>query len=171
MGGISCAAKYTGFSGYKFGLSISEEVNCKVTLTAQVNEDVYIPIIGLDIPFGIGSVTAGVFLVVSINGDLSVFVELNQGLTVEAGMWGPTFFYVPCGFLPYMTSDFFVKFDADFLGHVNGGLGLGPVLCVTLLGEDLVGAELRLARASAAYPTANMWISTWTAFCTPRLRW
>jgi hypothetical protein len=146
VGGVALNADYSAFSGYKFAMTIAEEVNCKLKLTAKLDEEVYIPIVGLNVPLlEVGNVTAGVFLVAGINGDLSISIELNQGLAVEGGIAGPTFAYIPCGYTPYFgVNNFYVNFNAEFLGEVNGTLGLAPCLHVEVLGEELIGAEIRL---------------------------
>jgi hypothetical protein len=68
LGDMSLDGSYSCNSGYSLSLSCTEESFLSIDVGANVNQEVRIPIVGLEIPFGIGHVSGGLFLVAKIDG-------------------------------------------------------------------------------------------------------
>lgn len=153
---IRVDAKYTCFKGYKFAIVAGEEINLKAAATLRMNEVAYLPLCALDIPFGIGHVRGGLYLIIGFNGEARLEVLLNERMTLEGGVRGATFLYVPTGPLPYLLpSNFSVSCDPKFTGEIQAGFYAGPVLSVELAGIDLLAAELRFGAALAVTASAD----------------
>ena len=134
--------EYTGSSGYEFYLRTGEEIYLKAVVTANVHEEIRIPILGVDIDAKVARVTGGLFLIVGLDGQFTLQTEVRQWLMIDkAGVHGGTFFYVPTSFKPlFVLGDTGVDGDASFNGAVNGYIRAGPLLELQLFGFDCAGA-------------------------------
>ncbi len=74
IGDLGLEAKYSGFDGYYFALKIAEEAYLNVDVGININQEIRISISGIDVPFGIGRVTGGVFVVVGLDGNTDIAV-------------------------------------------------------------------------------------------------
>ncbi len=140
IGDMQLTGKYSGFGGYRIGLSFKQEAYLEVALLVKIDKEIRIPIYGFDIGFGIGKVAGGLFIVVDLEGNLRLEVEARAYVANTIGMKGNTAFYVPVTFLPlFEISE--KKFDGDvrILGKIDGALKAGALVEVELFGIKLVG--------------------------------
>ena len=144
-GGVAIAkpeltARYSAFSGYEFALTLAQECYLEITLQANINQEVYIPLFGIDIPFGVGSVTGGVFLVVGINGDFRLHIMAGEYTNTTMGARGGTFCCVPTSVRPIFRHTTETRGDASLSGKINAYVKIGPEAKVRIFGLDLIGA-------------------------------
>lgn len=147
---IGVEARYTGFDGYKFGITAGEEISLDIMAELKMDEEAYIPLCALDIPLGIGHVRAGLYLVMGINGEFTLEMTMGEKLVMAAGVKGATFCYLPSCPVPYLTPVFFdVNCVPDFScdGRLDANMGVGPMLQVELLGYNILAAEIRIGAA------------------------
>lgn len=102
IGDMKLDGRYSGFDGFKVALTLSQEAFMQVDVGVNINKEVRIPIIGIEVPFGIGSVAGGLFVVVSIDGTITIEIQAREWATCSVGVSGGTFLYVPT----YVTPDF-----------------------------------------------------------------
>ncbi|MGE5473952.1 MAG: copper amine oxidase N-terminal domain-containing protein [Ignavibacteriales bacterium] len=145
--------KYTAFKGYKFGLEGAEYFNLKVKLDVKMNKELYIPITGFDIPFAVGNVRAGLFLVVGVNGDVTLVVSGDEGVRVEAGIGGDTSFCIPTSFGPYESHNVYFAAECDPQGQITANTFLTPSIYLRALDMDVIKSELRIG--FKAYANVN----------------
>ncbi|MDD4504065.1 MAG: S-layer homology domain-containing protein, partial [Clostridiaceae bacterium] len=139
---ISVGGDYSGFDGYEFYLKTGEEMYLKAVITSDINEEVVIPVIGIDVNAKVARVYGGLFLVIGLNGQFTLVTEARQWLMIEkAGIRGGTFCYVPTGFKPlFKLGDKGFDVDASFNGAINGYIKAGPMLGLEIFGFETAGA-------------------------------
>lgn len=87
---------YSKNSGYKLVFKTSERVDLRARAFVKLSEEKKIPIWGTEIPVAnIGKCELGVFAVVSVEGEVTLVVDVNQGVDVALGARGGTFYYIP----------------------------------------------------------------------------
>lgn len=139
---ISVDGDYSGFSGYEFYMSTGEEMYLKAVVTAEMKEEVVIPLFGIDVDAKVARVYGGLFLVLGLDGEFTLVAEARQWLMIDkAGIKGGTFCYVPTSFKPlFQLGDKGVDVDASFNGAINGYIKTGPMLGLEIFGWKAAGA-------------------------------
>jgi len=129
---------------YAFYFSVAEEMQLQATMAAELNEEVRIPILGVDIGFDsdIGSIAGGLFIVVGVDGKFTLQVEARQWTKLnKVGLQGDNFFYVPTSIGPLLEfGPCGFDLDSSFNGAIDGYIKGGALLELSLLGFDIVGA-------------------------------
>ncbi|MDV7188577.1 hypothetical protein R3X25_14910 [Lutibacter sp. TH_r2] len=88
--------KYSKNGGYKLVFKTEERIDLKVSSDLKLEHEQLIPIYGFDIPVEkIGNCKVGVFLVIAVNGEVTLVAEVDQGINFVAGIRGGTFWYIP----------------------------------------------------------------------------
>jgi len=141
---IDLTGRYSGFDGYRIALTLKQESYLVVEMSANVHQEVYIPILGLDIPFGIGRISGGIFAVVGLDGSLSLEIEARDYTETTMGVKGGTKFYIPTSVKPIFSQGFTSDGEVDLNGDIDGYLKFGPMVGLELFGFDLVGAGVFL---------------------------
>lgn len=141
---IDLTGSYSGFGGYRIELTLKQESYLSVLLDADVSDEVRIPILGIDVPFGIGRITGGVFAIVGIDGTIKLEIHTRTYTATTLGVRGSTKFYIPTSAHPIFNQTFESDGDVDLAGDIDGYLKFGPMLGIELFGFDLVGAGLFL---------------------------
>ncbi len=141
IGNLGLEAKYSGFDGYYFALKIDEEAYLNVDVGINTNQEIRIPILGIDVPFGIGRVSGGLFVVVGLDGKVTIQMEAREYISSKMGVKGDTFLYAPVSCKPFFNMP--VKSfsgDVQVDGKINGYVKAGALLSLEIFGWDLVGA-------------------------------
>ncbi len=129
---------------YAFWFSVAEEMQLQATVAMDMNEEVRIPILGVDIGFDsdIGSIAGGLFLVVGVDGKFTLEIEARQWVKLDkVGLKGKCAYYVPYTIGPLLkVGDNGFDLDSHFSGAVSGYVKAGALLELSLLGLDIVGA-------------------------------
>lgn len=139
---ISVDGEYSGFDGYEFYMSTGEEIYLKAVVTAEMKEEVVIPLFGIDVDAKVARVYGGLFLVLGLDGQFTLVAEARQWLLIDkAGIRGGTFCYVPTSFKPlFQLGDRGVDVDASFNGAINGYIKSGPMVGLEIFGWKAAGA-------------------------------
>ncbi len=142
---MQVTGRYSRGDGYELSMKLKQESYLIATLDAEVHEEIRVPLFGIDIPFGIGSVYGGIFAIIGMDGSIRLDIEARETTGVKMGVRGGTFLYVPTSFHPIFEPDVpQITGDCGMNGRINGYIKLGPMLGVELLGFDLVGAGVLL---------------------------
>ncbi len=118
-----------GYGSYHFYLATTVETCLVAEMAAIMNEEVVIPLLGLDAGVGnVGNVTAGLFLIVGIDGQFTLQVEARDWCTIEeAGIKGKTVLGIPVTFRPKINATPGASGDAEFFGQVSGYMKAGAL--------------------------------------------
>lgn len=148
---------------YAFWFSVAEEMQLQATVAMEMNEEVRIPILGVDVGFDskIGSIAGGLFLIVGVDGKFTLQMESRQWVKLDkVGLKGKCAYYVPCTIgLLYRVGDNGFDLDAHFNGRMDGYIKAGALLELSLLGLDIVGAGV-FAGMGARSTIAGEYIET-----------
>ena len=141
IGNIKVTARYTCSSGYEFSFAFEQESYIDVKLDINIREELRILLFGIDIPFGIGSVRGGLYLIVNLDASISLkIIEAREHTKTKLGVKGSTFLYVPTGFQPIFENSVDTEGGFELNGQINGSIKIGPMAEITILGINLAGA-------------------------------
>jgi len=88
--------KYSKNSGYRLVFLASEQVDMKIYTSMRLKEEVKTPIWGTEISISdLGKCEVGLFLLTSVEGHVTLAVEIHQGIEMALGAKGGTFWYIP----------------------------------------------------------------------------
>ncbi len=142
---IQMTGRYSCSSGYEISMTLKQECYLVATLDAEVHEEIRVPILGIDIPFVIGSVYGGIFAIIGMDGTIRLDIEARETSACKMGIKGGTFLYVPTSFHPIFEPEPpKISGDCGLNGEINGFIKFGPMLGLSLFGFDLVGAGVLL---------------------------
>ncbi len=144
IGKIELDGKYTWMDGYRIAVTADQEAYLTVELDAEIKEEIMVPLIGISIPFGIGSVHGGLFLIVNIDGTFRLEIKAREYTSLTMGIQGSTFLYLPTSFKPIFDKTVLTDGDVSLNGKLEACLKFGPMLDIELFGFDLVGAGVLL---------------------------
>ncbi|MHB1483505.1 MAG: hypothetical protein ACYCYI_02480 [Saccharofermentanales bacterium] len=143
--GVNLTGRYSGMGGYEISMTLQQECYIIAELDAEIHEEIKIPILGIDIPFGIGEIYGGIFAVIGMDGTVRLGIEARETNSCKMGIEGGTFLYVPTSFHPiFEPTPPIITGDCEMNGKINGYIKVGPMLGLELFGFDLVGAGVLL---------------------------
>ncbi len=157
LGNLGLTGKYSANGGYRLELSVTQEVFLQVQVATDLNQEVRIPILSIDVPFGIGRVSGGLYVVVQINGNITIELQAREWVTVVSGVRGGTFLYVPTSRYPYaeMPSAGFTG-DVAINASIQGVIKAGAMLSLELFGMDMAGAGAFIGTGLKVTGTSEM---------------
>lgn len=140
---LNAEARYSSFHGYRFAVTAKQESYLTASVGISVNQEIRIPLFGINIPFPFGHVSGGMFLIVAMDGDVRMDIQAREYTHCTIGLTGGTFMSCPVSCAPFFTWPAGVfEGDVDVDGPVNGYIKTGALLSLDLLGWDLVGAGI-----------------------------
>ncbi len=132
--------------GYQFYLTVTEELQLQAVVATTITEEIRIPLLGAEINLGkkIGRVGGGLFLIVGVDGKLTIQAEAREWVTLDkVGLKGKCAFYIPVSVGPlFKMGDYGFTLDAMMLGAIDGKAKVGAELGINIFGFDLVGAGI-----------------------------
>jgi hypothetical protein len=88
--------RYSKNDGYKVIFKTEERVNLKTEANVKFAKEYKKPLWGTEIPIeDIGKCDLGVFLLINVDGEISLVLEVNQGMDLALGVRGGTCWYIP----------------------------------------------------------------------------
>ena len=130
--------KYSKFSGYRLEFIASEKFKLHSEAIITIDETFKIPIQEFSIPAQIGKARVGVYLVIDVNGEMRLVFDVDQGLKLNAGVKGGTFFYVPTSINTIFDLDRWCSLSSKFNGYLNAFIGPSAEVELDALGYDLL---------------------------------
>jgi hypothetical protein len=141
IGNMQLNGKYSRFDGYRIALSMAEESYLHVTMKSNIKQEIKIPIMGLGVDLGVGSVSGGVFVIVGVDGDIRLEIGAREYVKASMGVHGGTKFYIPTSVKPlYGLEELKGDGDLAMSGVINGYLKFGPEVGIDIFGFDIAGA-------------------------------
>jgi|GEM_PF-2480884 len=142
----SIVAEYSLFDGYEFGfVDTAQFIELNLMFDVALNEEVYLPVFAVSVPIpGLGSIKIGVYLVVDVNGDITLTVKASEGVMATASVHGGTSFGVPTSFHLSKDYEHYSDAECDPMGNIEAGLYITPLVNLEILDVDVFGAQLRL---------------------------
>lgn len=138
-------AQYTKKNGYKFIFSAGEEANVSAELYAELKKEIKIPLTGFDINSDACKVNVGIFLIIDVNGKITMDYEFKQHLNVRAGLKGGTYYYIPTSVKSVLEKDFgFVTEEFSINAELKGETDISTEVTFNILGKGKVILDIRL---------------------------
>ena len=116
--------RYSKNNGYSLVFKTSERVNLRVKTNIKASNEQKILLWGTEIPVkDIGVCELGVFAVVSISGEVTLVVDVNQGIDLGLGARGGTYYYVPTSIRNASYLNHFCEVDYDVKAKIKAFAG------------------------------------------------
>jgi len=88
--------KYSKNGGYQLVFKTDEQTDLRIYTTMSAKKEIKMPIWGTEIEAGdIGKCELGIFLLINMEGKVTLTAEIHQGIQMELGAKGGTFYYLP----------------------------------------------------------------------------
>lgn len=137
--------KYTKDSGYKFIFFASQKAEVQAELLAQLKKDIKIPLYEFTIPAEGCKITAGFFLVLGVDGSITLEYSVKQSSSVRAGLQGDTFYYMPTSLNTVREVNFaFTPENLSLSSDVKGETSLLAEVAFDILGKGKVVLDNKL---------------------------
>lgn len=132
-------AQYSKNNGYKLLYKAQEKVDLKIESDVKFTSLTRIPLWAFDIPAGkIGNCKLGVFAVIDINGEVTLEVDIDQGINFEVGVQGKTLFYVPRSVSTINNTTSYCNVDYKIEGKLKAFGGVECVAEIKVKGYDIL---------------------------------
>ena len=139
-------ADYSLFHGYEFGfVDAAQFIDLKALLDVKITQEMYCPVFSLDVPIPkLGAVRVGIYLVINVDGNITLTVKAEEGVVASASVYGSTKFGIPTSFHINKGFDSFSGAECDPMGYIHAGVYVTPLVQLEILGVDVFDAQLRL---------------------------
>lgn len=98
--------KYSKNNGYRLVFLASEQVDMKIYTSMKLKEEAKTPVWGTVIEMSdLGKCEIGLFILTTLEGHVTLAVEIHQGIEMAMGASGGTFWYVPTSIRNISTID------------------------------------------------------------------
>ncbi|MBE0667720.1 MAG: hypothetical protein IH593_08610, partial [Bacteroidales bacterium] len=129
--------KYSKNGGYKLVFKTSEQVDLKVYTTVKAKKEIKKPIWGTVIPAGdLGKCELGLFLLINMEGEVTLAFEMHQGLELALGASGGTFYYVPTSINNISSLGQWCEIDYNVMAKMKAFAGLQSTANIKIKGYN-----------------------------------
>ncbi len=136
--------KYTKNNGYKLVFKAGEHIDMKIRSEAKLAHKTSIPIWGYDIPAeNIGNCKVGVFLVITVDGEINLEVHADQGINFASGIKGGTFYYFPKNVKYVNNTTSYCNIDYTISGKIKAFGGIDCIAEMKIKGYDVLKLRIR----------------------------
>jgi len=131
--------KYTKDNGYKFIFFASQKADIQAELIAQLKKEIKIPLYDFTIPAKGCKITIGFFLVLGVDGRISLEYSVEQSASVRAGLQGDTSCYLPTSLNTVKEVSFaFTPKNLSLSSDVKGESSILAEIAFDILGKGKV---------------------------------
>ena len=104
--------KYSKNNGYRLVFLATEQIDMKIYTSMKLKEEAKTPIWGTEIKMSdLGKCEIGLFILCTLEGHVTLAVEIHQGIEMAMGARGSTFWYVPTSIQNVSTIDAWCDID------------------------------------------------------------
>ena len=116
--------KYTKNNGYRLVFLASEQVDMKIYTSMKLKEESKTPIWGTEIEMSdLGKCEIGLFILATLEGHVTLAVEIHQGIEMAMGAKGSTVYYIPTSIKNISTIESWCDIDYDITSQMKAFLG------------------------------------------------
>ncbi len=116
--------KYSKNNGYRLVFLASEQVDMKIYTSMKLKEESKTPIWGTEIEMSdLGKCEVGLFILATLEGHVTLAVEIHQGIEMAMGAKGSTVCYIPTSIKNISTIDSWCDIDYDITSQMKAFLG------------------------------------------------
>jgi hypothetical protein len=110
----------------------------------KLNKDIEVPIFAYPLDFDIGSASVGVFLHCKVNGEISIVVTVDQGVSLDAGINGDSAFYIPYNVNSHFNSDHWFNVTPSIQGRIEASASVRAKANLVVLNKTIAGLYMDL---------------------------
>ncbi|NPV44285.1 MAG: copper amine oxidase N-terminal domain-containing protein [Firmicutes bacterium] len=137
--------KYTKDNGYKLIFFASQNAEVQAELLAELKKDVKIPLYDFTIPAEGCKITVGFFLVLGVDGRITLEYSVTQSSSIRAGLQGDTAYYLPTSIEAVKEVSFaFTPENLSLSADVKGETSLLAEVAFDILGKGKVILDNKL---------------------------
>ena len=139
-------ASYSLSNGYEFGfVDAAQFIDLKALLDVKIKQEMYYPVFAFTVPIPkLGEVDLGVYLVLDVDGNITLTVKAEEGSIASASVYGSTKWGIPTSFHVKKDFDSFSGAECDPMGYIHAGVYITPLVRLEILGVDVFDAQFRL---------------------------
>jgi hypothetical protein len=116
--------KYSKNNGYRLVFLASEQVDMKIYTSMKLHEESKTPIWGTEIEMSdLGKCEIGLFILATLEGHVTLAVEIHQGIEMAMGAQGSTFWYLPTSIRNVSTIDSWCDIGYDITSQMKAFIG------------------------------------------------
>ena len=116
--------KYSKNNGYRLVFLTSEQVDMKIYTSMKLKEESKTPIWGTEIEMSdLGKCEIGLFILATLDGHVTLAVEIHQGIEMAMGAKGSTVCYIPTSIKNISTIESWCDIDYDITSQMKAFLG------------------------------------------------
>ncbi len=116
--------KYTKNNGYRLVFLATEQVDMKIYTSMKLKEEAKTPIWGTVIEMSdLGKCEIGLFILATLEGHVTLAVEIHQGIEMAMGARGNTFWYLPTSIKNVSTIDSWCDIGYDITSQMKAFIG------------------------------------------------
>jgi len=138
-------AEYSKNGGYRFVFHGLQTADVKARLLMDIKKEVKIPITGYKIDSDVCKVNIGVFLVLGVDGEITMECRVSEQFRITAGFRGDTDYYIPTSVKKVCDVDFEINEPEITLdGKVQGLAAVSAEISCKVLGKANVTLTPRI---------------------------
>jgi len=139
-------AEYSLSNGYEFGfVDAAQFIDLKALLDVKIDQEMYCPVFAFTVPIPkLGELDLGVYLVLDVDGNITLTVKAEEGIIASASVYGSTKYGIPTSFHVNKYFDSFFGAECDPMGYIHAGVYITPLVRLEILSVDVFDAQLRL---------------------------
>ena len=116
--------KYSKNNGYRLVFLATEQIDMKIYTSMKLKEEAKTPIWGTEIKMSdLGKCEIGLFILCTMEGHVTLAVEIHQGIEMAMGAKGKTFWYLPTSIQNVSTIDAWCDIDYKFTSQMKAFVG------------------------------------------------
>lgn len=116
--------KYSKNNGYRLVFLASEQTNMKIYTSMKLKEEAKTPVWGTEIKMSdLGKCEIGLFILTTAEGNVTLAVEIHQGIEMAMGASGGTFWYIPTSIRNISTIDSWCEVDYNVTSQMKAFVG------------------------------------------------
>lgn len=116
--------KYSKNNGYRLVFLASEQVDMKIYTSMKLKDESKTPIWGTEIEMSdLGKCEIGLFILATLEGHVTLAVEIHQGIEMAMGAKGSTVCYIPTSIKNISAIDSWCDIDYDITSQMKAFLG------------------------------------------------
>ena len=116
--------KYSKNNGYRLVFLASEQVDMKIYTSMKLKEESKTPIWGTVIEMSdLGKCEIGLFILATLEGHVTLAVEIHQGIEMAMGAKGSTVWYIPTSIKNISTIDSWCDINYDITSQMKAFIG------------------------------------------------
>jgi hypothetical protein len=129
--------RYSKNGGYSLVFKASEQVDMKVYATVKAKKEIKTPIWGTEMKISdLGKCEVGLFMLINMEGEVSLAFEIHQGINMALGAKGGTFWYIPTSLKNISTVDHYCDIDYNVMAKLKAFAGVQVTANLKVKGYD-----------------------------------